>query len=248
MLYRLSYVRASLMLAARLVDDLAESRENRPVGVRGVGSIASACIYALAAAAVALGGGPPKWLPLWQRVLQGGDLPGFMPQSLPPALLSKSRFVSRSEGTFVRLTKRSATTQLTKDGFKHALIENLLGRDRTSGSSTVVQLGSPPQAHEFLSVAYRDSLEPCPHTCTVSAFEFSVPGIPGAMGSRRVRFNAAGPKQPAFESDAVYFADGALDYAIIEMAQPNQVNRQALVAAANTLYHRVHGSLPPRSE
>jgi hypothetical protein len=187
----------------------------------------------------------PKFIPLWQRVLQGGDLPGFIPQSAPPPLLSEKVFVSRSQGNFVRVTKAQVGARLTKDGYRHAVIEELFGRTKTSAASVVVQLGTPAQAHDFLTFAYNDTLQPCPNTCTVNAFQFAVAGIPGAKGSRRVRFKAEGPKQPAFEVDSVYFADGPLAYAVLENAQPNGANRPALIAAAAKLYHRLHGSLPP---
>jgi hypothetical protein len=204
--------------------------------------IACAGILVTAGTAAA---GMPKVLPLWQRVLQGGDLPGFIPQSAPPPLLSKAVFVRLSRENFVRVTPAEVTARLTMDGYRHAVIEELTGRNKTNAASAVVQFGSPLQAQDFASFLSEDTLQPCPNTCAVSAFRFAVPGIPGAKGTRRVQLTANGPKRPPFEQAFVIFTDGTVGYGLVERAGPNQVNKKALVAAAVKLYHRVHGSIPP---
>jgi hypothetical protein len=246
MLYQLSYVRVRPMLARPLpqVDASRVPRKNRRMRVWVFRSIVLGCAGAFVAATVA-SAAMPRFVPLWQRVLQGGDLPGFIPQSAPPPLLSKAAFIRQSRESFVLLTPAAVSTQLTKDGFKHAVIENLAGRDMTSASSTVIQFGSPAQAQAFLKLVADDTVQPCPHTCNVNAFRFTVAGIPGAKGTRRVAFTSNGPNAPPFEHDFVLFTDGPIGYGIIENAQPNKVDRKALVAAAAKLYHRLHGSLPP---
>jgi hypothetical protein len=64
-------------------------------------------------------------LPLWQRVLVGGDLGGFNPQAAPPILLNRRQFIQQAEPSFVLITPKSALRELTTDGFKAATITTL---------------------------------------------------------------------------------------------------------------------------
>src|SRR4051794_2568327 len=108
----------------RRVDVPRFARKNRPMFVRAVIAWAGTLVAASAVATA----GMPKFIPLWQRVLQGGDLPGFIPQSSPPPLLSQAAFIRETRGTFVRLTPSAVSARLAKDGFRHAVIETLAGR------------------------------------------------------------------------------------------------------------------------
>lgn len=188
---------------------------------------------------VATAGAP---LPLWQRVLLGGEYPGFAPQPTPPVQLSLAAFVRATRGSFVRITPATLTQELRRDGFRGAVIEELSGPQKRSAVSAAVRLGSLGLADRSLNFFYNDDLQPCPNTCTVSAFEFPVPGIPGAKGSRRVRFRAESKQERPFEQDTVYFTSGPVAYAVISRGKPNGVDRGKLIVAARNLYTRVKGS------
>jgi hypothetical protein len=191
---------------------------------------------------------PP--LPLWQRVLLGGEYKGFDPQPIPPVQLSLSRFVRETRGAFVRITPPILTREMRRDGFRAAVIEELSSpQKRSSAVSAVLQFSSAAGAGRAVKFFYDDSLKPCPNTCTVSAFIVQVPGIPGAKGSRRVRFKAEGkkPGQEAYEGYSILFASGRFAYAILSNSDPNKVDRAELIAAAKRLYGRVKDRPPVRS-
>lgn len=192
-------------------------------------------------AGVAAAGVP---LPLWQRVLLGGEYKGFDPQPIPPLQLTLPRFAKETRGAFVRITPPILTREMRLDGFRAAVIEELSGRQkRSSAVSAVLRFGSAAGAVRALRFFYDDSLRPCPNTCTVSAFIFQVPGIPGAKGSRRVRFKAEGTKrQEAYEGDSILFTSGPFAYAVLSNSDPNGVDRGEMIAAARRLYARVKNS------
>jgi hypothetical protein len=201
-------------------------------------------VLALIAAGVALAASP---LPLWQRVLLGGEYKGFEPQPMPPVQLTLPRFTQETKGSFVRITPPILTREMRQDGYRAAVIEQLAGpKKRSFAISAVLRFGSVAGATRATSFFYDDSLRPCPETCTVSAFVVQVPGIPGAKGSRRVRFKAAGtkPGQEAYEGYSILFTSGPFAYAVLSNADPNGVDRAELIAAAKRLYDRVKDSPP----
>ena len=186
-------------------------------------------------------------LPLSQRVLKDGEVPGFAANS-SPAPLNLDGFVKTAKDAFVRITPKGAVRELTADGFSGAMIA-VQQSTKTPAvfASTVVQLGSPARAEKVLSWVYNDSTSPCPNVCTVDIETFDVPGIPGAKGIKRSRAedtDGAGPEVP-FESYEVEFADGPFLYDLITLgAKPGEVSQDAMIAAAKVLYGRVANSPP----
>ena len=63
-------------------------------------------------------------LPLWQRVVLGGELSGYDPQIQPPQMLNLSQFVAQARPSYIRITVPSAIKELKADGFKTAMIED----------------------------------------------------------------------------------------------------------------------------
>jgi hypothetical protein len=188
---------------------------------------------------------PP--LPLWQRVLLGGEYKGFDPQPVPPVQLTLPRFVQETKGAFVRITPPILTREMRRDGYRAAVIEELSTSQKHSFAiSVALRFGSAAGAARALRFFYDDSLRPCPNTCTVSAFIFQVPGIPGAKGSRRMRLKAEGkkPGQEAYEADSIVFTSGPFAYALGSNSDPNGVDRGEMIAAAQRLYARVKDSPP----
>jgi hypothetical protein len=215
--------------------------------VRGPRRLVLVLVGALALVVMGAGlalAAPP--LPLWQRVLLGGEYEGFSPQARPPAELTLTVFVRQTKGAFVRITPPILIREMRRDGYRAAVIEELTGPQKRSAISAVLRFDSSAGAARALSFFHNDSLRPCPNTCTVSAFVFQVPGIPGAKGSRRVRFKAEGkkPGQGAFEEDTIQFTSGPFAYSVISSGEPNGVDRTQMIAAARRLYDRVKGSPP----
>jgi len=180
-------------------------------------------------------------LPLWQRVILGGEYTGFKPQPFPPKQFNLSGFVNETSGFFTRITKASLSREMRRDGFRAALLEQLSGSAGHDATSAVLLFSSPAGAKRAMEFFYNDSLRPCPHTCTVSAFEFSVEKIPGAKGSYRARYTADGPKpaQQRFELDSVDYTEGPYLYSLISNGKPDEVDRGALIDAAKRQYERV---------
>jgi len=213
-----------------------------------------ASLLTLAVVAGCGGGGDQKAasgapLPLWQRVLLGGDIQGFVPDPEPPALLDLQAFVDQAKDAFVRITPEEAVRELTADAFAGATITTQARAqvDHPIVASAAVQLGSEAQAERLLEWAYADSLSPCPNVCNVDIETFDVSGIPGAKGIRRSRTeNASGAGDGGpFESFEIEFVDGPFLYDVLTLgAMPGEIQRDDVIAAAQALYERVKGSPP----
>jgi hypothetical protein len=185
-------------------------------------------------------------LPIWQRVLIGGEYTGFTPQALPPTMLTRPAFVKQAQSFFDTFRAGQVAAEIGRDGYRGAVIENLTGPHGRNAISTAIRLGSSFAAVRSEKFFDDGSLRPCLRSCTVSAFELQVPGIPGALGAKRIRTTAEGPKpgQQPFELDLVFFTDGPFAYSIFSSGPQNGVNRSQLFAAARRLYARVKDSPP----
>ena len=207
----------------------------------------------LVAALAGCGGGssrlaPAAPLPLWQRVLESGELTGFLASDAPPRMLELPAFVEEAKIAFVQITPEEARTELIRDGYKRALISPLWLPEHPAvgAASTVVELGSAAQANRMRDWFAADNLLPCPETCDVTAAPFEVPGVPGAKASRRTRNLAlSDPSERLFDSYDVEFTDGRFFYDVFVLApRVGLVSKSAVVAAATALYERVHGRPP----
>ena len=147
-------------------------------------------------------------LPLWQRVIQGGELSGYDPQVQPPAILNLAQFVEQAQRSFIRITPVSAKKELTADGFRMATIENLLSTDQktTTVASSVIWVGSPAQAQHAVDWSADDSLKQCRLLCNSGFNAVKVSGIPAARGAHRANLGDVKP----FESYNILFADGVV--------------------------------------
>ena len=209
-------------------------------------------MHALAAGSAGCGGTTPvadrqPALPLSERTLENGDVPGFALNN-SPAPLNLDGFVKTAKDAFVRITPKGAVRELTADGFSGAMIA-VQQSTKTPAvfASTVVQLGSPATAEKVLSWVYNDSTSPRPSVCTVDIETFAVPGIPGAKGIKRSRAedtDGAGPQEP-FERTRWSSRTGPFLYDLITLgAKPGQVSQDTMLAAAQALYGRVANSPP----
>lgn len=205
-------------------------------------TVGAACAFTAQIATGGSTGAGTAPLPLWQRVLQGGDLKGFTPAAVPPTILTLQPFVKQAADSCARITINDAYRRLKSAGFKHATISPLPHAGVTV-ASTVLELGSADQARQILRWAYADSLSPCPNACNVRIEPFHVPDIPGAVAVRRSRAKDApsGPTTP-FEAYDIEFTDGPFLYDLFAAGRhPGVFDKNDLIAAVTAQYERVKG-------
>jgi hypothetical protein len=174
----------------------------------------------------------PYDLPLAQRVLRAGEFPGYTPPS-GGRVDADPRAWSQEVGPPVDPTKEAA--RLRRAGFVGGLAEYL---PRTAGSgealSVVVRFGSPAAAsHE--AVVF-DAKIRAAHSGSGDTFAtFAGPAIPGAR-AYAVSSNGNAGLDVTFADGPYYFLVGAGGPA----GAPDGATRAQLLAAAATLYRRVH--------
>ena len=201
----------------------------------------------IVAAGAAAGASGPAPIPIWQRLLLAGEYKGFTPQADPPQVGTLAVSAKATQNFFDVLKLPAVTAEFRKDGVVRGISEDLNGPDKfRSGLAFVIQSSSSAGAARVVSYIDRGSLLPCAHSCTVSAFELKVPGIPGALGTKRIRTTAEGPKpnQQPFEINFVFFANGPFAYGMVSGGPPNSIDRGQLFATAKRWYQRVKDSPP----
>jgi hypothetical protein len=193
----------------------------------------------LAGAAAARPAASP--LPIWQRLLLGGEYPGFIPQAAPPTVLGFGAGVKATHSFYDSLQTSAIAVELRRDHFRRGVTEDLTARGKHSAISAVLQFGSATDAARAERYFENASLLPCLNSCTVAAHTLRVPAINGALGAERIRHVADGtkPGDGPFQLDMVYFASGPFLYGVLTFGPPNGVDKSALFAAAKRLYSRV---------
>jgi hypothetical protein len=172
------------------------------------------------------------------RVLRAGDLPGFAPKQCPATVSDVAAWnkVAPSGGVDVEARLRRA-------GFVDAAREDLVwakGSDR-GALSAVVRLGSAKAARAEIAQQIRDFADELRRGQVTRHTAFAVPGIPGSSG-----WSATGSDGTSGHN--IIFADGPFTYHV-GVGWGSQVKdpptRAQLIAAATTLYKRVHGRPAP---
>lgn len=208
------------------------------VAVAGVVVIASGCGSSSSKTPVA-------GLPLWQRVLGSGDVPGFDAQMQAPSTLNLSQFIDDAKSSFIQITVASARKELTADGFRTATIATYPSGQKNGPlvASTVIWVGSAALAQRVVGWAANDSLQSCRNVCNAAINSFKVSGIPDARGAHRVNNGSAKP----FESYDIVYANGPFVYDLFVLGpKPGAVKQDDLIAAAKAQYKRVKGVPLPR--
>jgi len=171
----------------------------------------------------------PKPLPLGDRLIKSGDFAGFRPESSTHSFKTATAWVVSGP----HAAQMSAEiARLRRERFVAVLSEFLdRGSARGSGLSWVMQLGSAASARAELTVDFAEG-----KANGGSFAAFSVPAIPGARAYRVSGGGSAG--------ENVLFADGPFLYLVGQgwsSADTHTPTRAGLIAAATTLYRRVHG-------
>lgn len=193
------------------------------------------CLLAALAAGLPVGGGgalaaaKPQPLPLRDRLVRQGDFAGYRVEPATHSFKTAKAWVAN--GPHVRPASVDVG-RLQREGFVAALSEFLdRGSERQSGLSWVVQLGSAAAARVELNADLAETIAAGGHFK-----RFSVPAIPGAKGYSVSGGGATG--------ENLFFADGPFLYLVgqgYSSANTNPPTRADLIAAATTLYRRVHG-------
>jgi hypothetical protein len=184
------------------------------------------------------------------RVLQEGELSGYTPKGTAQAETDASAFVDSVNFFFPASDEAIAELEgaIEDAGFVSGAYQYLPGSSEKAGAagSLVVQVGSEAEAKALARQAFDATLEPCKDDCSIDYSEFDVEGVPGALGSGRVRSdeNASGDVEP-FESYHVFFADGPFVYALYAAGRPGGVDSGDVADAARAQYERVAGRPAP---
>jgi hypothetical protein len=172
-----------------------------------------------------------KPLPLTARVIAHGEFAGFGP--FGPAHLATYHSARAWVVLDTSLTPAqisNADSALHREGFVALVAEQLGSRaPNRGGLSWVAELGSPAGARaEVARVVSTTRANSHPFA------RFSVTGIPGAVGFWSGTASQGG--------ENIVFADGLFAYLIGDgWGSAGKSVRPALIAAAHTLYKRVHG-------
>jgi hypothetical protein len=182
-------------------------------------------------------------LPLRQRLVPKGAVPGYIPA--PPVVVVRGwgAFLRGAKGVIV-VNPKTAAVRLAplKSVFVRAAGERLSGPRGNGGFSGVAQFRTPPDANRALSKLYLEGFAPCPHRCDVVAKPLAVTGIPGAKGYTRTGTATGGIGKFAFR--VVLFPDGPFVYALAVGGTPTQPPASAIVAGAQKLHAKVKGRPP----
>ena len=181
-------------------------------------------------------------LPLWQRVVQGGELSGYDPQIQPPQMLNLNQFVAQARPSYVRITVPSATKELKADGFKTAMIENFPnGAGGPTLASSVLLVGSPSQAERVVDWSVGDSLQPCPKTCNAQWKAVKVSGIP----VQRARIGRTCPVRSRSRATTLPTRTGRSSTTCSCSAESRAQYGEGSIAAVKARYRRVKGAPLP---
>jgi hypothetical protein len=170
-------------------------------------------------------------LPLTARVIAHGEFAGFGP--FGPAHVR----TFKSPAAFLAAYQQAATpsqvtawvASLRREGFVAVAVEQLGSRTANRGGlSWAMELGSPAGAKSELAKEVRSDESHGP------VARFVVGGVPSAAAFRLGTSSSGG--------DNVLFSDGRFLYFVgVGWEAGGKPARAALIAAAQTLYKRVHG-------
>jgi hypothetical protein len=172
--------------------------------------------------------GPKPW-PLRDRLIRSGDFAGYRPEAATHSFKTASAWILSGPHT---ARPSAEIARLRRERFVAVLSEFLdRGSVRQSGLSWVMQLGTAAAARAELKVDFAED------KATGGSFSaFSVPAIPGARAYRVSGGGSVG--------ENIYFADGPFLYLVGQgwsTADAHPPTHAGLIAAATTLYRRVHG-------
>jgi hypothetical protein len=180
-------------------------------------TLAVACVAALVIARVALARAD-RTLPtptLEQRVLRSNELEGFVSLFCPLPVTDADAWAG------AQLSSRGLRRNGFVAGLRERLHSSALGADAVSA---VAELGSADGARREVQDEYAAA-----RRSADGVAEFRVAGLPGARGFTL--------DDHGTETQTVLFSDGRFQY----LVRAGAASRTQVIAAARSLYRRVHG-------
>jgi hypothetical protein len=162
------------------------------------------------------------------RLLTKNELAGFNPVGVS-VYKTPSDWISAGQVPSDQATAEKA--MLSRDGFRIGVHEDLMSAG-TGGASIVEQFRSPAAARDALAFYVSQSKASAAAGFVGAYAPFKVSGIPGAVGFSLGGVNGGGIN--------IVFSDGAYYY-LVGQERGSQTAIANLTAAAQDLYHRVHG-------
>jgi hypothetical protein len=176
-------------------------------------------------------GAQPQPLPLTARVIRHGELAGFGPFGAAHVrtFTTPASFLAAYQQAATPSQVSQWVALLKREGFVAVAAEELRSRTANRGGlSWAMELGSSADAHSELLKEVRSNESHGP------ASRFAVRGIPTASAFRLGTSSNGG--------DNILFFDGRFLYFVgVGWGPGGKPARAALIAAAQTLYKRVHG-------
>jgi hypothetical protein len=171
------------------------------------------------------------------RVLQDGELAGFVAKSSPSTVLDLDEWAKAAPSGGIDITAR-----LRRAGFVAGVREDLVWKSGTDRGalSAVVRLRSASAARAEIAQQTRDFAGEPRRGRAKSYAVFEVPGIPGAHGFTLTTTDTSGHN--------IIFADGPFTYHLgvgWGKQATSPPTRAQLIAAAEALYARVHSRPAP---
>lgn len=213
-------------------DTESAPRQNHVVSRLGI--VAFVLVLALASGEPGLGA-QPQPLPLSARVIAHGEFPGFGPfgPSDLQTFRSAAAFLAQYQQALTPSQRSAWVALLHREGFVAVVVEQLGSlRAHRGGLSWAMELGSPAGAKSEVAKEVAEAQTHGPVS------RFRVGGIPTASAFR-LGTNSNG-------GDNILFSDGRFAYFVgVGWNNGGTPARSALIAAAQSLYKRVHGHPAP---
>jgi hypothetical protein len=150
-----------------------------------------------------------------------------------------------AEGLFIsQNTKPSDFVESIEDaGFESGAGQIFMKGHGPGLNVVVAQFDSEDGAREALDLIHEEDLkQPCFGSCSSEGKEFSVEGIPGAVGAQQLPVpNPPPDAPPPFDSYAVEFTDGSTLYVVNGGGPPGSIKKSDVLDVAEKLYGDAKG-------
>ncbi len=177
---------------------------------------------------------------LQARLLPAGQAPGFKvtdefewPQ-LKPALRDGITYVDREQ----------ATQEFTEAGYQGAAAR-VFAREKGDVAWVIAfEFADEDGAAAARDFVHAQDLEQCPRECVFTLAEFSVDGIPGALGASATPIQEGHGAQDG-ATHTIEFADGRFMYLVQRYAPPSESGPEDVTDLAQRVHERVEGAPAP---
>jgi hypothetical protein len=197
-------------------------------------------------------------LALEERVLTADDAPGSEPDPVetPQVMDGFDEFEAVVLVDVPSVTEEDLSA-LEEAGLVAAISDARFYPDEPGGAhsreavhafSLVMQFGDADGPSEVVERMQAFNLQTCPDTCAFASAEFTVDGIPDALGAQRIAtqesLDEVGDPGDPLAVYVIDFVDGAFLYQVELSGPPDEVSEEEAEELARTLHARVAGAPP----